>query len=123
MLYRLLADLVVLAHFAFALFSVFGGFCVLKWRRVAWIHVPVALWAVTIEFTGWGCPLTPLEDWLRVKSGATGYNLGLVEHYILPLIYPSPLTRGLQIVLGAIVLSLNAVLYAWVLRLVIRNRT
>ena len=107
MLYGILADLVVIAHFVFVLFAIFGGFLVLKWGHCAWIHLPVVLWAAGIEFGGWICPLTPLENWLRGKSGAIGYDSGFVEHYILPLLYPTALTRNLQITFGILILCIN----------------
>ncbi|HSE38860.1 MAG TPA: DUF2784 domain-containing protein, partial [Blastocatellia bacterium] len=74
MLYRIGADLVVAVHLAFVLFVVLGGVFVLKWKRSAWVHIPAALWGVVIEFAGWVCPLTPLENWLREKGGAHGYS-------------------------------------------------
>lgn len=115
MLYRVLADFIVLMHFAFILFVVLGGFLVFRWVRCAWIHLPVVLWAALIEFFGWLCPLTPLERWLRVKGGGIAYQSGFVEHYIIPLIYPETLTRSMQIVLGLFVLSLNFGIYAWII--------
>jgi len=123
MSYRVLADLVVVGHFAFALFSVFGGLCVLKWWLVAWIHIPLALWAAVVELTGWPCPLTPLEHWLRNKSGMAFQDIGFVEGYLLPLLYPTALTRRLQIVLGAVVLGINGLIYWWALRRHFRVKT
>ena len=114
--YGVLADVVVLLHFTFVLAAVFGGFLVLRWKQCAWIHVPVVLWAALIEFTGWICPLTPLENWLRAKGGLTGYRSSFIEHYILPVLYPTQLTRQLQIVLGLSVLAINLAIYGWVLR-------
>jgi hypothetical protein len=111
MVYRLLADLVVLVHFAFVVFVVAGALLVLRWRRLAWIHVPVAAWGALIEFGGWICPLTPLENWLRQQGGAAGYGGGFVEHYIIPVLYPGHLTRGIQIALGMAVLVLNGGIY------------
>lgn len=116
MFYGMLADVTVIAHFAFVLFAVFGGFLVLKWKRCAWIHVPVVLWAALIEFTGWICPLTPLENWLRAQAGTGGYSSSFIEHYILPVLYPTQLTRQLQITLGLVVLGINLGIYGWVLR-------
>jgi len=115
MLFRFLADLVLVIHLGFILFAVFGVFLVLKWRVVAWIQVPTFLWAVLIEFANWVCPLTPLENWLRTKGGGLPYPTTFVEHYILPLIYPAFLTRNLQIFLGFLVLSINLGLYGWVI--------
>lgn len=115
MFYRLLADLVVFLHFGFVLFAVFGGLFVIKWTRIAWIHLPSAIWAVLIECMGWICPLTPLEIWLRELGGELGYRTGFIEHYILPLLYPAHLTRRLQIILGLGVLSINALIYGYLL--------
>ncbi|HEX5085878.1 MAG TPA: DUF2784 domain-containing protein [Blastocatellia bacterium] len=111
MIYRALADFVVLIHMAFVLFVAIGGLLVFKWRRVAWFHIPAALWGALIEFAGWVCPLTPLENWLRRRGGEAGYQTGFIEHYILPLIYPAPLSRGLQVVLGLLVLGFNLAIY------------
>lgn len=116
MLYRILADLVVLAHFTFVLFAVLGGFVVLKWRRCAWAHIPVVLWAVLIEFSGWVCPLTPLENWLRERSGTMGYRSSFIEHYILPVLYPTALTHQVQIAMGVFVLGVNLAIYGWLMR-------
>jgi hypothetical protein len=120
MVYRGLADLVVVIHLAFVLFAVLGGFLVLKWKRYAWIHVPTVVWAALIEFAGWVCPLTPFENWLRERGGAIVYRSGFVEHYILPLLYPTGLTRRLQIALGLLVLILNLVIYGWVWRRIVK---
>ena len=122
MIYRYLADVVLVLHFAFVVFAVLGALLVLRWQRMAWIHIPLALWAVIVEFTGWICPLTPLEHWLRLKGGIAVEKLGFVEQYLLPLLYPSPLTRPLQLVLGAIVLGVNVLIYAWILRRRLRGR-
>jgi hypothetical protein len=111
MIYRALADLVVLLHMAFVLFAAFGSVLAFKWRGVAWFHIPAALWAALIEFTGWVCPLTPLENWLRRRGGEAGYQTGFIEHYLLPLIYPAPFSRGLHVVLGLLVVSVNLAIY------------
>lgn len=111
MIWRALADAVLVAHLAFILFVVLGGLLVLRWPRLAWIHVPVVLWGAAIEFFGWICPLTPLEKWLRVMGGEAGYAGGFIAHYLLPLVYPAGLTRGIQFVLGAFVVSVNLAVY------------
>jgi hypothetical protein len=112
MLYARLADLVVLVHFAFVLFVVVGALLVLRWPRLAWVHLPAAIWGVLIEYVGWVCPLTPLEAWLRRAAGEVGYAGGFVDHYILPILYPLGLTRVTQWVLGTVVLVVNAGVYA-----------
>jgi hypothetical protein len=115
LIYRALADLVLVVHLAFVLFVVLGGLLVLRWPRVAWLHVPAAIWGVMIEYTGWICPLTPLENSLRMRGGEAGYSGGFIEHYIQPLLYPAGLTRSTQVVLGSLALVLNLTAYAIVL--------
>ena len=93
------------------LFVVLGGLAVLRRPRLAWVHVPVALYGASIEFLGFTCPLTPLENWLRRQGGGAGYEGGFVEHYVAAAIYPGGLTREVQVGLGVAVLMLNAVVY------------
>lgn len=112
MLYRLLADVVLVLHLGFVLFVVAGAFLILRWRWMAWVQPPAALWGVFVEWSGRVCPLTPLENWLRAQGGASGYPGGFVEHYLLPVIYPASLTRTVQILLGALVLVVNVIAYA-----------
>jgi len=124
MIYRILADIVALAHLGFVVFVVLGALLVLRRPRLAWLHLPAAAWGVAIEWAGWICPLTPLENRLRTLAGQAGYSGGFVEHYLLPLLYPAGLTRGDQILLGSGALLLNLALYAILLRrLAHRERT
>jgi Protein of Unknown function (DUF2784) len=111
LIYRALADLVLVVHLAFVLFVVLGGLLVLKWARLAWLHVPAAIWGVLIEYSGWICPLTPIENSFRVGGGEAGYSGGFIEHYIQPVLYPAGLTRSTQVVLGSVVLILNLTAY------------
>lgn len=111
MTYRLMADAVVLLHLAFILFVVLGGLAVLRWPRLAWLHVPAAIWGALIEFAGWICPLTPLENLLRERGGAAGYTGGFIDHYITSIIYPQGLTRTMQFGVGLFVLAINAFVY------------
>jgi hypothetical protein len=112
-LYRLLADLTVLIHLGFVAFVMAGGFLVLRWRRLAWVHLPSAIWGALIELGGWICPLTPLENEWRRQAGLRGYEGSFVEQYLTPVLYPSGLTRELQIGLGLVVIALNAMIYGW----------
>jgi hypothetical protein len=114
--YQLLAGLVVILHLLFVLFVVLGGFLVLRWRWLAWIHLPAALWGIGIEWLGGVCPLTPLEIYFRRLGGEAGYTGGFVEHYILPVLYPDGLTPEIEIGLGVLVLVVNAVAYAVLIR-------
>ncbi|XEG71127.1 DUF2784 domain-containing protein [Pseudomonas sp. abacavir_1] len=115
MLLRLAADAVVLLHLAFILFVVLGGPLVLRWPRLAWLHLPAAAWGVTVEWLQLVCPLTPLENHLRRAAGEQGYSGGFVEHYLIPLIYPPGLTPAVQLLLGTLVAALTLVCYGWLL--------
>ena len=121
MFYRAAADLIVAGHLAFILFVALGGFLVLKWRWLAFLHLPAAAWGVLIEFRGWLCPLTALENRLRLAGGEAGYPGGFVDRYLAPIVYPSGLTRDTQILLGVAVLALNACVYSWLLLSLLRS--
>lgn len=109
----LAADILVLLHLAFIVFVGLGGLLVFRWPRWAWAHVPAFAWGALIEFNGWVCPLTPWEQRLRQAAGENGYSGGFVEHYLLPLIYPAGLTREVQLMLGLLVLVVNALVYGF----------
>jgi hypothetical protein len=113
---RLLATLVVVVHLGFVLFVVAGGVLALRWPRVAWVHLPAAAWGALVALVGWICPLTPLENALRTLGGATPYETGFLEHYLLAILYPGALTRGVQIATGIFVLAINGLVYWAVLR-------
>jgi hypothetical protein len=115
-LWRILADGVVVLHLGFLLFVVLGGLMSLRWPWVAWVHLPAVVWGAYIEFSGAVCPLTPLENRLRRAGGEAGYAGGFIDQYLVPILYPPGLTRTHQIILGAAVLVVNGVAYAAVLR-------
>ena len=122
MLFKLLADTVAFIHLLFVAFAVAGGLLALRWRWLPWLHLPALAWGATVELSGWICPLTPLENWLRAAGGAAGYSGGFVDHYLLPLLYPASLERGTQLVLGLALLAINAVAYSLVWRRRARSR-
>ncbi|MNZ79669.1 hypothetical protein D3C78_982790 [compost metagenome] len=115
MLYRLAADAVLVLHLGFILFVVFGALLLLRWPRLAWLHLPAVAWGAYIEFSHGICPLTPLENRLRRLAGDEGYSGGFIEHYLVPLIYPGNLTDSMQLLFGLIVVLLNGALYGWLL--------
>jgi hypothetical protein len=115
-MYQLLADLVLIVHLAFVAFVLCGGLLVLRWRWVAWLHLPAVAWGAIVEFTGWICPLTPLENWLRAQGGETSYRSDFIAQYLLPVLYPGDLTRNLQLLLGTGVVVLNTAVYWWLWR-------
>ena len=112
MLYRIGADAVVIFHFCFVAFVVTGGLLVLRWRRVMWAHLPAVAWGVFVEFSHRICPLTPLENHLRELGGASAYQGGFVDHYIMPVLYPEGLTDRTQVILGSLILAINVICYA-----------
>ncbi|MFC2144500.1 DUF2784 domain-containing protein [Acidobacteriota bacterium] len=107
----LVVDAVVLLHLAFILFVALGGLLVLRWPRLAWVHIPAVVWGTLIELTGWICPLTPLENRLRAAAGDPAYTGGFIDRYIMPIVYPDGLTRGMQLVLAAAVIVVNLIIY------------
>lgn len=107
----LLADAVLVLHAAFVAFVLAGGLLVPRWPRVAWVHLPAAAWGAWVEFSGWVCPLTPLEDRLRLAAGQTGGGGDFLERLLMPLLYPDWLTRSTQVALGVVVLTVNAIVY------------
>jgi Protein of Unknown function (DUF2784) len=112
----LLADALVVFHLLFVLFVGLGAFLVLRWPRVAWAHLPAAVWGAGIELTGGICPLTPLEHELRRRAGEAVYQGDFVGHYLLPVLYPAGLTRLAQLALAALVIGVNLSVYGVVLR-------
>ena len=118
----ILADALVIMHLLFVAFVMAGGFLLVRWPRLAWLHLPAAAWGATIEFTGWICPLTPLENHLRTLGGGSAYSGGFVERYLLPILYPENLTLPIQQVLGGLVVGVNLVAYALALRALRRRR-
>lgn len=121
-MFRAAADVVVLVHVGFVVFVVLGGLLVARWPRLAWVHVPAAAWGVFIEFSGWICPLTPLENYLRQRGASPAYEGEFIEHYILPLLYPATLTTRVQIWLGSLALVVNLAVYWRIVRARSRSR-
>lgn len=111
MRYRILADAVLVLHGAFIVFVALGGLLVLRWPRLAWLHLPAVAWGAWISLSGDICPLTPFENRLRVLGGEAGYAGGFIEHYLTLLIYPVELTRATQLALGALVIAINLAVY------------
>ncbi len=116
MIYSFLADLLLLFHLVFILYVIAGALLIFKWAKTLWIHLPSCFWGMTVEFTGWICPLTPLEIQLRILAGEEGYTGSFIEQYLIPIIYPKGLNREVQMLLGSIVLIVNLSLYTLILR-------
>lgn len=123
MFQRFLADAVVLIHILFVVYAIAGGLLVLKWKFTIFLHIPVLLWGTMVEAAGWICPLTPLENRLRIEAGQAGYSGGFVENYLLPVLYPDGLTRSDQVVLALSLVTVNVVIYTLVTRKLTQKRT
>jgi hypothetical protein len=111
MIYRSLADAVVVLHLCFVGFVIVGGFFLRRWPKLIYVHIPAVAWGVLIEFAGWICPLTPLENALRARGGQAGYQGDFIGHYLIPILYPHGLTRNIQFVLGALAFGINTIAY------------
>ena len=116
--FGVLADVVVLLHITFIAFVILGGLLAFRFRWFPWVHVPAVVWGTLIELRGWLCPLTSLENWLREAGGAAAYPGGFIERYVLPIVYPTRLTREVQLKLALLVGVVNIAIYAslWVAR-------
>jgi hypothetical protein len=111
MKWSLLADGVVVIHFAFTAFVIFGGFLTWRWRWMLFAHLPALAWGVWVEVSATICPLTPLENHLRHLAGESGYSGGFLAHYLVAVLYPPGLTWRIQLLLAAVLIALNLVAY------------
>ncbi len=112
MLYQLVADLIVLIHFAFIVFVLAGGLLVFKWHWILWLHIPAAIWGALIVMVGWICPLTPIENMLRQGGAGVAYPSGFIDRYFAPLIYPADFTDEMAIAMGVVVIVINVLVYS-----------
>lgn len=113
---QLAADAVLLLHLGFVVFGVVGAVLAIRWRWIPLLQLPAASWGFFVELSGRMCPLTTLENHFRALAGQAGYEGGFIQHYLLAVLYPAGLTRGIQFVLAAIVVATNIAIYAWLLR-------
>jgi hypothetical protein len=113
--YRVGADLVLCAHLVFVAFAVFGGLFAFYEPGWAWVHIPVVLWSSIVNLMSWTCPLTPIENALRIRAGEFGYSGGFVQHYIGRMVYPRGMPRQLELVAGVSIVVGNALVYAFML--------
>ena len=115
MIYRSLADLVLILHFCYVIFVIFGGLLILRWKWIIWLHIPAVIWAVFVEFFQLFCPLTTLENRLKELGGEQGYQGGFIEYYVSAILY-MPITPQIQIMLGVAVILINLLVYWYVFR-------
>jgi hypothetical protein len=114
--YNIFVDVIVVVHFLFVAFVVAGGLLVIRRPRIAFIHLPAAMWGAFVEFFGWICPLTPLENHFRNLAGNSSYSGDFIVSYLIPVIYPENLTTTIQQILGGSVIAVNIIIYSIVVR-------
>lgn len=115
-IYLWLANVIIVIHFFFILFVLFGGFLVLKWPGFIWLHLPAIIWGFLVELNGWLCPLTPWENHFRELAGKLVYEGDFVGQYLIPVIYPAELTREMQYLFAGVVVLINTLVYFFIWR-------
>jgi hypothetical protein len=116
MIWSTIADALVVVHFAFTAFVIFGGFLCWRWPRLALAHLPALAWGCWIEVSHSVCPLTPLENHWRLLAGEAGYQEGFLAHYLVRVLYPPGLTWHVQAELAVLLVAINVVAYAGLAR-------
>jgi hypothetical protein len=112
MIWSLLADSLVILHFAFTAFVIFGGFLTWRWPRAAFVHLPALAWGCWVEVSHSICPLTPWENHLRHLGGQAGYQGGFLAHYLARVLYPPGLTSHIQWLLAGVLIAINVIAYS-----------
>jgi len=112
MFYKLAADSVVLIHFLWIVFLIFGAFIGIRYRIVKILHIAALGFALILQIFGWYCPLTYLEIWLRQRHDPLlTYSASFIIHYVEKLIYID-LSPGVIFVLTVILVSTSAYIYS-----------
>lgn len=83
MWYRIAADLVLVVHLLFIVFVIAGAFLAWRWPRLIWAAVPAMVYGALVEFAGFTCPLTTLQNYLLRHGGQRGYRGGFISHYLV----------------------------------------
>ena len=114
-MYELAADLTLIVHFAFILFVVFGALLFFFSTKIAFIHIPAFIWGSYVELTHSICPLTYLENWFLHKANLTTYSEGFIQNYLVFIVYPTNLSKDLQIYLGMSLIVINIIIYGFII--------
>ena len=120
-MHELAADIILIIHFLFILFVIFGALLFFVAKKIVFIHIPAIIWGSYIELTHSICPLTYLENWLLQKANLTTYSEGFIQYYLVPIVYPTNLTKDIQIYLGIGLIVINIVIYAFILGKIKKN--
>ena len=110
-MYEIGANLILIIHFTFVLFVVFGALLFFASVKIIFIHIPALIWGSYIELTNSICPLTYLENWFLHTANLTTYSEGFIQNYLVPIVYPMSLTKDLQIYLGITLIVVNIIIY------------
>lgn len=115
MIFRFLADLILIAHLCFILFAVFGGLAVLRRRWIWKLHLPALVWGFLVQYFVWFCPLTTWENYFRARGGEAGYEGGFIEHYVSMIVYPGFISPELHLLFAVLLAAFNLLVYSFVI--------
>ena len=113
-MYELAADLILIVHFAFIIFVVFGALLFFVSAKIIYVHVPALIWGIYIELTHSVCPLTYIENWFLQKANLTTYSESFIQNYLVSIVYPRNLTEDLQTYLAIALIVANTIMYGFI---------
>ena len=120
-MYEIAANLILIVHFIFILFVIFGALLFFASTKIIFIHIPAFIWGSYIELTNSICPLTYLENWLLQKANLTTYSESFIQNYLLPIVYPANLTKDIQTYLGITLIAINIAIYVFIFNKLKKN--
>jgi hypothetical protein len=103
--YRLLVTGILVVHFAFLAYVVFGGLPAIRWPKAFWPHLVAATWGLLIVTVGMTCPLTAAEDWARQRAGEGALSRGFIDRYIEGVLYPARYTNALRVLVALVIVG------------------
>lgn len=111
MVYKVLADLVVVVHFLWIVFLGFGAFAGFRWKAARILHQAGLAFALLIGLFGWYCPLTHIEVWLRrLHDPELQYGGSFIVHYVEKIVYPE-IPPGAVLLLTGLAVLINGIIY------------
>jgi hypothetical protein len=111
MFYRAAGDLVVLLHFFWILFLIFGAFPGRKYLPVKILHIAGLSFAFIMQIFGWYCPLTDLEIWLKNRyEPSVTYKGSFIIHYVEKIVYIE-LPPWIIFLLTVILIAISVLIY------------
>ena len=113
MIYRLFADIILIIHFGYLLFVVFGGFFMLRWRGLWKFHLPAVIWGFLVQYFVWICPLTTWENYFRELGGQSGYENGFIDYFVTSILYPN-INAEVHTILAITLVLLNLAIYFYI---------